>query len=154
MNTHLEETNYEYNGIEAPQRGTGRAKSKASFILILFPIILWGGLIYGGYWFVEQRIDQKINEGQVYFESSIARLAEQNQATIAELVVKLDEVNGELINVKNELFVIQEDLALTGETLSGTDQTKVALQQRIEKLTVQLNELQTSIQRLEDAASN
>ena len=64
----------------------------------------------------------------------------------------LDDMYQEVTSVKNELTFIQENLELTGATLSGTDETKVALQQRIDELNGQLNNLQASIKRLEDAA--
>jgi len=151
METATTELQQEYLATPTPKRSPQKKGALLSFLLLFFSIIFWGGLFYGGYWFVDQRVSQNIDE---YFDAKVMEIKEENQQYIDELNIRLDEVYGELLNIKSELAVIQEDLSLTGETLSGTDKTKVALQERIDILTIQLNNLQESIQRLEDAASN
>lgn len=139
---------------QIPKRHPRKTRSKLYYIvltlIILFSLALWGSLVYGGYWW----INQYLVENKAYFDTRVVEIEMQNQKDIDDLQIKLDDVYGELLNVKNELVLIQEDLALTGETLNGTDKTKQALQVRIDQLSVQLNELQASIQRLEDAANN
>lgn len=126
-------------------------KEKGIIGWLVISLLVWGSLVYGGYFLA----NQYIKESKAYIDTTIEQMETQNKEQIEiikELQTKFDQVYSELLNIKSELAFIQEDLALTGETLNGTDKTKQALQQRIDQLNKQLNELQASIQRLEDAA--
>ena len=130
------------------KRNSSTSKKGLTISLFVTSLILWGGLVYGGYWLA----NQYINESKAYVDAKIEEVEKQNQEEMIELEAQLNGVYTELLNVKAELVFIEEDLALTGATLGGTDDTKVALQQRIDELNKQLKVLQTSIERLEDAA--
>lgn len=151
MNTTIETQQEAVQTRQKPKKNPKDAKTVLTISLLVLSLGLWVGLLYGGYWLA----DQYINKSKAYIDTKIEQIEEQNQKqmeTFKELQTGLDDIYAELLNVKSELIFIQEDLTLTGETLNGTDKTKQALQQRIEELTTQLNNLQASIQRLEDAA--
>lgn len=133
---------------QKPKEETNKRKIVILISLLTFTLLLWGGLLYGGYWYANQYIEKS----KATIDSKISEIEAQNQDDVAGLQLKLDEANHELQYIKEELIYIQENLALTGESLNGSDDTKVALQQRIDELNNQLKVLQTSIQRLEDAA--
>ncbi|OEF99951.1 hypothetical protein BHF71_07070 [Vulcanibacillus modesticaldus] len=138
-------------------RNVNKKSSKSKLILkaskITISILVWGSLLYGGYFLA----NQYINETKDYINDKIAQIEKQNQKQMEvfnKLQIDLDEIYDELINIRGELLLIEEDLALTGETLNGTDKTKIALQERIDELNKQLNELQEAIKKLEDAAND
>lgn len=143
-------TQLEYTNENSPHLKRDRKKkSKAiSIMLFLISILVWGGLLYGGYYVATQYI----NSTEKYIDERLAVIQKSNTENMKELDSELQKVNDELLSIKSELVFIQEDLALTGETLNGTDETKMALQERIKALDTQLTELQKSISRLEDAS--
>lgn len=130
------------------QQKRNSQRSKKGLTGLLISLVLWGGLAYGGYWLA----NQYIKESRAYIDTQLTQVEEQNQKHMDDLQIKIDELYVELQGVESELALIQEDLALTGESLNGSDDTKVALQSRIDELNKQLKALQTSIQKLEDAA--
>ncbi len=132
---------------EILNRGTLRRsenKSKAKpIILIITIVVVWFGLFYLGYWYMD-----KLNtDNRLYIDAKV-------EEEINQLQPKFDEVYEEVVNINNELIAINSELSLTSELLYGTDTNKVALQIRIDELNAQLNELQASIERLKDATSN
>jgi len=114
-----------------------------SIIIIVSIIVLWGGLIFAGYWFANSLNAKNL----AYIDSKIGE-------QFKELQPKIDAITAEVDDLKNDLLTINQMLASTGELLDGTDTNKVALEQRINELNSQLRELQKAIARLQDAASN
>lgn len=133
---------------QRPKENTQKQKNILLISLLAVSILLWIGVLFGGYWFANQYIETS----KADIDTRIDEIETQNQKEVAELQLKLDEAYQELVYIKEELAYIEENLALTGESLNGSDETKVALQQRIDELNKQLKELQASIQKLEDAA--
>ncbi len=124
------------------KRKQNQSKTK-SIILIFSLIVVWCGLFYAGYWYMN-----KMNtDNRLYIDTKI-------EDEINQLQPKFDEIYEEVVNINNELVAINQELALTSDLLYGTDTNKMVLQIRIDELNAQLNELQASIERLKDATSN
>ncbi|MGD9678674.1 MAG: coiled-coil domain-containing protein [Vulcanibacillus sp.] len=112
-------------------------------IIVTLIVVLWGGLFYLGYWYTNH-----MNiKNWAYIDSRI-------EEEVNELRPKIDEVHMGLVEINEELLRINQELAITTDLLYGTDTNKLVLQQRIDELNLQLNELQASIERLRDAATN
>ncbi|HZG15398.1 MAG TPA: hypothetical protein VE710_10285 [Candidatus Bathyarchaeia archaeon] len=123
-------------------------EGKRSVMPIVLAVVLWGGLVYGGYAFTQYTLEQQ----QKYVDQRIAQVKEANEKQVKILEEQLVLVQDEMIKVQDGLSSIEEDLKLTGETIGGTNQTKQALQDRIDQLNKQLVELKASLKKLEDAA--
>lgn len=116
---------------------------KKTIIIGTLLVLLWSGLIYTGYWYIE-----KTNESnREYIDSKI-------ESEIEKIQPSFDSIYQNVLTINTELESINQELALTDSLLYGTDENKVLLQQRIDQLTLQLNELQAAIERLNDATSN
>lgn len=116
---------------------------KKSILIVILIVLLWSGLVFSGYWYIE-----KMNEdNRIYIDSKI-------ESEINNLQPTFDEIYQNVLTINTELETINQQLAITDSLLYGTDENKLLLQQRIDQLTLQLNELQTAIERLNDATSN
>jgi len=125
-----------------------RAEGKTNILSVVLLLLLWGGLAYGGYTYANMTLERH----QAQMEQSLQAVQAANEEQIEEMKAELAMVQEEMEKVQDGLAVIEEELVLTGETIGGTNQTKQALQDRIDQLNKQLNELKTSLKKLEDAA--
>lgn len=122
--------------------------------LIVLALLLWAGLIYGGYFFAMKHLQATeqnfLNQIDV-LKLENQRIHEEITATMQLLHDELDNFNGEMIQIRGEMNMIQEELELTGESLTGTDQTRLSLQERITELDGQLAALKEQLRKLEEA---
>lgn len=95
--------------------------------LIVVPIALWAGLVYGAYYWATD-----------YIDSSLRNVQETNALHVQALNDRLDAIQSEVAEVK-------EALADTDQVLARSDQTREALHQRINELDRQLERLQESL---------
>lgn len=112
-----------------PKKNTPRRSKNSSgvFLASILSLALWGGLIYGAYYYSTS-----------YFESAIRNVQETNAMHMQAMEERLD-------NIQLELTVVREALADTDQTLARTDTTREELSQRIEELDHQLEQLQASL---------
>src|SRR5690606_19426435 len=75
----------------AKRRKTGSARW-SGFIYILLFLFIWGGLVYGGFYFTKQYLDQAINNIQ-----------QTNAMNIQELKERMESLTNEMIALKGEL---------------------------------------------------
>ncbi|QOY35083.1 hypothetical protein AWH56_020630 [Anaerobacillus isosaccharinicus] len=131
------------------ERGKGNLLLKLAYILLA--VIIWGGLLYGGY----NVADNYFKEIHSYLDEEILEMKTQNEEVIEQLERFNEELQfstEELTMITLELNVIKEALELTGETITGSDQTRFALQEKISELDKRLNQLTTQLIKLEEAA--
>ena len=115
--------------LPSPEKNTpGRRDNRSGvFLLFMVALALWGGLIYGAYYYSTS-----------YFESAIRNVQETNAMHMQALEERLD-------NIQLELTVVKEALADTDQTLARTDTTREELNQRIGELDRQLEQLEESL---------
>lgn len=145
----IENTNIERHAKHRRVRERGNRNFKLLYSVLA--ILIWGGLIYGGYT-VAKNYFEDINK---HIDEQINEMKQQNEAVIAQLEqfnLELQASTEELLIITNEIAVIKDALEITGETLTGSDATRLALQERISILDVRLNELTAQLKKLEEAA--
>ncbi|MBU4515594.1 MAG: hypothetical protein KJ776_05160 [Proteobacteria bacterium] len=96
-------------------------------LLTILSVAVWGGLLYGAYYYATD-----------YIDSSIRTVQETNALHVQALNERLDAIQVELEGVKDAL----ED---ADRTLASSDSTRAALSQRITELDRQLAQLQQSL---------
>ncbi|MBP1934096.1 hypothetical protein [Ammoniphilus resinae] len=133
------ETSVPIQSETSPQRKRKRRAIHPA-IPIIIGVILWAGLLFGGYKVAEHYIQNT----QSYIDERIAEVNQHNEEKIGAL-------QGELGKVQEELSAIQEELAMTDETINGTNETKQALESRMAALDKQLASLKNSLKQLEEA---
>lgn len=152
MSLENETTNLRHN---LPKKGRSDNRSNRNLILkisiSIIAIIVWVGLLYGGYtvasnYFEEthSHLDQQIQEIKLQNQEVFSKLGRFNE--------ELKYSNDELLIVRNELDYIKEALEITGETITGSDKTRLILQERMAELDKRLNQLQSQLIKLEEAA--
>lgn len=135
-------------------RAKGRAKKIKIVISTFLIIILWAGIVYGGYHYGKQYLRQT----EQRFTDQLETLVDENKkieagikGTMQAFDDQLVSSNQDLLQIRNELNIIQEELALTGETITGSDETRLSLQERISELDRQLASLKEQLEKLEEA---
>lgn len=125
--------------------------SKLKIIFYILTVLLWGGLLYGGYLLALDYFE----ESNAYLDKKIEEVKIQNEAALTELQrfnEELQDSTEELVLIKDELNYLKEALELTGETITGSDETRLAIEERIKVLDKQLSQLQKQLVKLEEAA--
>ena len=122
--------------------------------LIVLSVLIWGGLVYGGFYLAHK----EMRETEQYFSNQMIEIKLENQRIEEELTGAMQLVQNdlesftqEIAQVRSEMYMIQEELELTGETITGTDQTRLSLQERITELDKQLAGLREQLRKLEAA---
>ena len=113
--------------ITLPEKNPPGRRVNQTGVLLVFTLALWGGLIYGAYYYSTS-----------YFDSAIRSVQETNAMHMQALEERLD-------NIQMELTVVKEALADTDQTLARTDTTREELSQRIGELDRQLEQLEESL---------
>jgi chromosome segregation ATPase len=98
--------------------------------LVAGSLAVWGGLVYGAYYYATD-----------YIDTSIRTVQESNALHVQALSERLDAIQLEVAGVK-------ETLADTDQVLARSDQTREALSQRISELDRQLERLEESLNTL------
>jgi len=112
--------------------GQGRS-SIVKILIALSLVILWGGMVFGGYYFARQ-----------YVELSIRNVQKTNATSVETLGGRLDTMSAQLKDIENTLRG-------AGLTLSSSDSTQKELNKKIENLDRQLQELERSLKTLKEA---
>lgn len=113
-------------------RKTGSLKG-IGFVYVLVLLLLWGGLVYGGFYFSKQYLDKTINNIQ-----------QTNALNIQEIKERMESLTNEMIDLKSEL-------SNTDQTLSSSSSIQAQLNQKIDLLDRQLKNLEKSLQILKEA---
>ncbi|MDD4665636.1 MAG: hypothetical protein PHC81_03685 [Clostridia bacterium] len=113
-------------------RKTGSLKG-IGFVYVLVLLLLWGGLVYGGFYFSKQYLDKTINNIQ-----------QTNALNIQEIKERMESLTNEMIALKSEL-------SNTDQTLSSSSSIQAQLNQKIDLLDRQLKNLEKSLQILKEA---
>jgi len=121
-------------------------------------VLVWGALVYGCYVAADHYISglrqelqdiRKMNEARLEeLKNDINALHEQLQHQRESAAQLLER----LAAVEEGLAGVQEELSLAGNALGRTDETRQALSNRINDLSKQLQQLQSAIRKLEEAA--
>lgn len=147
MSTETETTNLD----ETTPRKKRTDRHNKKIIYPLLAILLWGGLVYGGYLITFNYFEST----QAAHKEEMQELLDQNELIVTQLGqfnAELQSSTEELAMIKNELNYIKEGLELTGETMTGSDETRKALQERMTELDSRLNQLSIQLGKLEEAA--
>lgn len=142
----------EYNQLKT-RKGL-REQGQKTVVFIVLALLLWAGLICGGYYFAMKHLQ----ETEQNFLNQINALQQENRRIQEDITSTMQLLHDDLVNfsseineVRGEMSMIQEELELTGESLTGTDQTRLSLQERITELDDQLAALKGQLKKLEDA---
>jgi chromosome segregation ATPase len=122
--------------INSDQQKTPRRKktsSKLGFIYILLLLLIWAGLVYGGFYFTKQ-----------YLANAINNIQQTNAMNMQEVKERLDSLTNEMIALKSEL-------SSTDETLSSSSGIQEQLNKKIDLLDGQLKNLEKSLKILKEA---
>ncbi|HHY06726.1 MAG TPA: hypothetical protein GX532_07125 [Clostridia bacterium] len=123
--------------IKSNQSQTSRRKKtsskKAGLVYVLLFLLIWGGLIYAGFYFTKQYLDNAINNIQ-----------QTNAMNIQAVKDRLDSLTNEMIALKSEL-------SSTDETLSSSSSIQGELRKKIDLLDAQLKNLEKSLKILKEA---
>jgi len=113
-------------------RRTGSERSFGPLYIVLF-LLVWGGLVYGGFYLSKQ-----------YFDQEITNIQQTNALNIQEIKDRMDSMT-------NELIAIKGDLSNTDETISSSSSIQEELNEKIEVLDKQLENLEKSLKILREA---
>lgn len=154
--------NYNYRTIGEPtapidrsNKTTKQTNNNKKVIAFFLSVIIWMGLLYGGYNYTQK----SLHNVQTAFQQDVLTVKTANQESMLVLLGEINSLQGELLEVSQELSLvkeqlgfIKEELQLTGETMTGSDQSKQALTSRIADLDKQLAQLRNQLKKLEEAA--
>lgn len=121
--------------VPAREKRTRRATARPNLMVIILTVLVWGGLVCGGFYLAKNYIDRSIKEVQ-----------ETNAMNVQALDERLNSIHGEMQDIKSAL-------AQTDETLSSTNSTRKELNQKIEQLDEQLKQLQNSLKILQESGN-
>ena len=131
-----------------------REKRLTKAISVILILLMWAGLVYGGYYLAREHL----RENREYFTSQVEELKRDNRRMEEEITEalrlfqgELENYKGEIQQVRDEMGMIQEELELTGESIIGTDETRQSIQKRMAELDKQLGGLREQLRRLEEA---
>ena len=110
-----------------------KRKSGAGGGVIFITVLLWAGLVYGGFYFSKQYIDQ-----------AVQRVQQTNAMNVQTINERLDALN-------SEMEELQEVLGYADETLASTGDLQEELNEKIEMLEEQMKELEKSLSILKEA---
>lgn len=114
-------------------RAANRKKARTSFFSVLLLTVLWCGLVYGGFYYSKQYLDQAVQKVQQTNAMNVQQINERLSALSADLK-GLESIIGE-----------------TGQTISSAGNIQQELKERIELLDEQIKELKHSLNVLKEA---
>lgn len=136
----MSELDEKANGINGREESRSKSKRKKTrrspwltVLAVIIIISLWGGMIYGGYYYAKQYFDQSINNVQQTNAMNIQKLEDR----VSSLAVEMEEVKNALKDAD--------------QTLSSSDDTQQELNDKINKLNNQLKDLERSLRILKEA---
>ncbi|TDQ41460.1 hypothetical protein [Aureibacillus halotolerans] len=112
-------------------------------------ILVWGGITFGGY----KAAEHYSVSTKTYVDQQLASIQEENTTQLDAVATSMTGLKDELVNVQKNLAALQTQVEATGQGLSGNDDSKAALQTEIDQLNQQLQKLQQSLARLEEASN-
>jgi len=119
------------------QNNEGRRKKKpvrwGGLIYGILFILIWGGIVYEGYYYSKN-----------YFDKTINNIQQTN-------AMNVEQINGRLDNLKNEMEELKMSFSSTDETLSSSGSIQEQLNKKIELLDGQLKNLEKSLKILKEA---
>jgi peptidoglycan hydrolase CwlO-like protein len=103
------------------------------FLSIFLFLVVWGGLVWGGFYIAKQYLDKSINNIQ------------QTNA------MNMQEVNEKLDSLNLELQALKKEISNTDQTISSSGSIQVELNKKIMVLDQQLKNLEKSLKILKEA---
>lgn len=142
------------SGMAQAEPGNKEArKPMRRWIVWSIPMLLWALLLVGSFFLAKHYIGG-LQQQLVQIQTS----AEDLNHTVADLHSQLGEHKDSLAqlqvqfdSVQSDLEAVKEELSLAGSTLTSSDQTRQALNERISDLSRELENLRSSITKLEEA---
>jgi uncharacterized protein HemX len=125
----------------ARRRKQNKKSSYNHLLLTLLLVVLWGTLVYGGYWYVDMRLTLMQEE----INRSMLDVQETNNLYLSEL-------NNKMLRMQEEIENISLNLEKTGRevTTSGSS-AREELNKRIKELDTRLEELAKSLEILKES---
>lgn len=121
------------------RRRTKASNSWVRVVVFMALLIIWGGLVYSSFLYVENRITANYNQTMAKIEQAVKSVQDTNALRVRELDDRLSQLTGEMDEIKDAL----ED---TDDTLSDSNSSREELNQRIEDLDNQLEALEKSLE--------
>lgn len=141
----IEDVSIELQEDETKKYARKRKYTKNPFnqklLVTLLFIFLWGGLVYGAYWYIDGRLvqmEQQINQ-------SIVDVQKNNTLNIKELDDKLSSVEKEMQDISWALEQTGKEVSTSGSS------TREELNKRIKELDNRLEELTKSLEILKES---
>jgi hypothetical protein len=133
----VEQNAEKYSG----KKRRSKRKSYRKFLLTALLVVLWGALVYGGYWYIDSRLNlmhQEINE-------TMADIQKNNHLAI-------EEINEKLAGMQEDMKDISFSLEQTGKEVSSSgNSAREELNKRIIELDNRLEELTRSLEILKES---
>ena len=100
---------------------------------LVIVVLLWGGLVFGGFYLAKQYIDK-----------AVQRVQQTNAMSVQAINERLDALNSDMRGLK-------EVLSTADETLASTGSLQRQLTEKIAALEHQMQDLETSLKILKEA---
>jgi len=141
----MESVSVEFQGdrekVSARKRNRRKTSAQHNLWVTLLFVVLWGALVYGGYWYLDLRLDQM----QQHLTRSIAAVQETNNRQITELDEKLHRVQEEIQDISLALEQTGKEISTSGTS------AREELNKRIKELDSRLAELAHSLEILKES---
>lgn len=111
----------------------GRSKSKTKGVEILVLLLIWGGLVFGGFYAAKQYIDKALQNIQ------------QTNA------MSVQAINERLESLSSDMKGLKEVLSSADQTISSTGSLQQVLTDKIRTLEEQMEDLEASLKVLKEA---
>ncbi|MEW6623834.1 MAG: hypothetical protein AB1420_12035 [Bacillota bacterium] len=121
-----------------------RKRSSTSIIITLLIVLVWAGLMYGGYMFIEYKMDENRKQITRDLDRSIKEVMETNALNIMLLEEKVAALSNEMADLA---ILLQE----TDESLTMQNYFREAINEKMEELTIQLERLEESLEMLKES---
>lgn len=115
------------------RKRTKRTTARSNLPALILTVLVWAGLVFGGFYLAKD-----------YIDNSIKNVQETNAMNVQALNERLNNLHGEMEEIKSAL-------AQADETLSSTNTTRQQLNEKIDQLDKQLKQLQKSLQILRES---
>lgn len=116
-----------------PSRIHNRKKARNNFLGIVLIIVLWGGMVFGGFYTAKNYIDR-----------AILKVQQTNAMNVQAINERLDTIAADMKNLENIV-------GTAGQSISSSGNIQKELVERIELFDQQIQELKRSLDILKEA---
>ncbi|MBZ4686760.1 MAG: hypothetical protein PWQ96_1013 [Clostridia bacterium] len=132
------------SNVSIQKNGKPKKNKNFSAAIILALIIIWSGLVYGGYWFVQDTLSVHREKMQSYVDEAVKNVQETNAMNIRSLEDKLEAL-------QYEMKKISKALDKADESIQDSNSSREKLNEKIESLDEQLEDLKKSLDILKES---